>query len=218
MVKAVVFDMDGVLFDTERIARNSWIETGKVWGLEGIEIVYPRVIGVNHLDGLDIVRDAYGQDFDAVTFTKECSEVMKRMLREEGLPIKKGVREILKVLKQKRIPVGICSSTRTGVIRDHLEKTGLSGYFDQIVGGDQIVHSKPQPDIYLKACEVLGMEPKDCLAVEDSPNGIRSAHAAGLIPIMIPDLVEPTEEMKRLSYLILQDLSELQKLIENDRI
>ncbi|MBQ1368857.1 MAG: HAD family phosphatase [Firmicutes bacterium] len=216
--KAVVFDMDGVLFDTERISRNSWIEVGKRWGLDGIEIIYPKVIGVNHTDGLQIVKDAYGQDFDAETFTKECAAVMKRMLQEEGLPIKKGVREILEALKQKKIPVGICSSTRTGVIRDHLQKTGLSDYFERIIGGDQILHSKPKPDIYLKACDALEMNPEDCIAVEDSPNGIRSAHAAGLIPVMIPDLVEPTDEMRRLSHVILHDLSDLQSMIENKEI
>ena len=80
------------------------------------------------------------------------------------------------------------------------------------------MHSKPKPDIYLKACEALGQKPEECIAVEDSPNGIRSAYAAGFIPVMIPDLVEPTEELRNLSHLILQDLSELQVLIENDRI
>ncbi len=93
--KAVVFDMDGVLFDTERISRNSWIEVGQRWGMDGIEIIFPKVIGVNHTDDLQILKDTYGQEFDAETFTKECASVMKRMLQEEGLPIKKGVREIL---------------------------------------------------------------------------------------------------------------------------
>ena len=218
MAKAIVFDMDGVLFDTERIARDSWIETGKVWNLPRVTEIYPRMIGVNHTDGLIIFKECYGEAVDAEEFMRQSGAVMKQILREKGLPIKKGVPEILAFLKEKKIPAAICSSTRTGVIHDHLVKTGFLEYFDQIIGGDMIEHSKPLPDIYLKACEILGQKPEDCIAVEDSPNGIRSAYAAGLIPVMIPDLVEPTEELRKLSRFVLKDMTELQKLIESETI
>lgn len=214
MIRAVVFDMDGVLFDTERISRDSWLEVADAWNIPGIEENYVKVIGVNHTDGIDILHEAYGMDFDPESFMAECSKVMRRMITEQGIPVKKGVVELLEFLKERKIPVSICSSTRMQTIKRHLEQTGLDGYFDEIIGGDMVEHSKPRPDIYLKACEMLGIPPRDCIAVEDSPNGIRSAAAAGMMPVMVPDLVAPTEELRSLSYRVEPDLLHLRDFLK----
>lgn len=215
MIRGVVFDMDGVLFDTERISRDSWIFTAERWGIQGIEEVYVRVIGVNHHDGVDILHDAYGADFDCERFMEDCHLKMEEMLEKDGIPVKAGVRELLSYLKTNHYPVAICSSTSVPVILDHLKVTGLAEYFDQIVGGNMVKHSKPQPDIYLKACEVLGQKPEECLAIEDSPNGIRAASRAGLIPVMVPDLVAPTEELRQLSFRIEKDLLKVKAWLES---
>ena len=122
--------------------------------------------------------------------------------------MKPGVGEILEWLKASPYKVGLASSTGEGAVRSHLEQTGLSEYFSILVTGDMVEHSKPQPDIYLLACERLGVEPGEAYAIEDSPNGIRSASSAGMRTVMVPDMIQPDEEMRRLSYIILGDLTQ----------
>ena len=208
-MKAVIFDMDGVLFDTERLCMESWCVLAKEQGIPDMEIVFPKCIGRNAADTEEIVTDYYGEGFDYETFRKKASDWFWQYIKNNGLPIKTGVKEILAYLKQEGYVVGLASSTRYSSIVNHLEEAGIKDYFSVIVTGDMVEHSKPKPDIYLLACEKLGVEPAKAYAVEDSYNGIRSAHAAGMKPVMVPDLLEPDEEMESLSFLICKDLLEV---------
>ena len=133
-----------------------------------------------------------------------------------GLPVKPGVREILEWLKESRYIVGLASSTKEASVRSHLEMTGLSDYFSVLTTGDMVEHSKPRPDIYLLACERLGVEPGQAYAIEDSPNGIRAAHAAGLCPVMVPDMVEPDGEILRLCRIVLRDLVQVLDFLKQE--
>ena len=195
MIKAVVFDMYGVLFDTERISEETWRKIGQKRHMERIDEAHTGCIGLNRNDGEALLRRMYGQSFDAGAFIEEARRENARVIDEQGLPLKPGVREILHYLQERQMPVAICSSTNVKTIQSHLERTGLTGYFQVIIGGNLVEHSKPEPDIYWKACEALGMQPQDCMAVEDSPNGIRSAARAGMQTVMVPDLVPPTPEL-----------------------
>ncbi len=208
-MKAVIFDMDGVLFDTERLCMESWCVLAKEQGIPDMEIVFPKCIGRNAADTEEIVTDYYGEGFDYETFRKKASDWFWQYIKNNGLPIKTGVKEILAYLKQEGYVVGLASSTRYSSVVNHLEEAGIKDYFSVIVTGDMVEHSKPKPDIYLLACEKLGVEPAKAYAVEDSYNGIRSAHAAGMKPVMVPDLLEPDEEMESLSFLICKDLLEV---------
>lgn len=208
-MKAVIFDMDGVLFDTERLCMESWCVLAKEQGIPDMEIVFPKCIGRNAADTEVIVSEYYGEGFDYESFRKQASEWFWQYIKDNGLPIKTGVREILTYLKQAGYAVGLASSTRYSSVVNHLEEAGIKDYFSVIVTGDMVEHSKPQPDIYLLACERLGVEPKEAYAVEDSYNGIRAAHGAGMKPVMVPDLLEPDEEMNGLSFLICKDLLEV---------
>ncbi|MGN1144863.1 MAG: HAD family hydrolase [Acetatifactor sp.] len=208
-MKAVIFDMDGVLFDTERLCMESWCVLAKEQGIPDMEIVFPKCIGRNAADTEEIVTDYYGEGFDYDTFRKKASDWFWQYIKNNGLPIKTGVKEILAYLKQEGYVVGLASSTRYSSVVNHLEEAGIKDYFSVIVTGDMVEHSKPKPDIYLLACEKLGVEPAKAYAVEDSYNGIRSAHAAGMKPVMVPDLLEPDEEMESLSFLICKDLLEV---------
>lgn len=208
-MKAVIFDMDGVLFDTERLCMESWCVLAKEQGIPDMEIVFPKCIGRNAADTEEIVTDYYGEGFDYDTFRKKASDWFWQYIKNNGLPIKTGVKEILAYLKQEGYVVGLASSTRYSSVVNHLEEAGIKDYFSVIVTGDMVEHSKPKPDIYLLACEKLGVEPAKAYAVEDSYNGIRSAHAAGMKPVMVPDLLEPDEEMECLSFLICKDLLEV---------
>lgn len=205
-ISAVVFDMDGVLFDTEALAKVIWSRMAEVYGIADISAVHRRCIGVNQADGARIFKDAFGEDFPAEEFLRKCERALQKRIKEGGIPLKTGTREILSYLRENKIPVAICSSTDLAIILDHLHDAGLRDYFDIIIGGDMVAHSKPLPDIYLKACEALGFPPSECIAVEDSPNGVRSAHDAGMLTVLVPDQVKPTEAMMTSSFRVEESL------------
>ena len=206
MTKAVVFDMDGVLFDTERLCQDSWIEVANRRGLPDMEIIFPKCIGRNANDSRQIVLEASGADFDYEVFRREASDWFWKYLEENGLPVKEGVRELLNWLKEQGWRIGLASSTRRSSVISHLEQAGIKDFFEEIITGDMVEHSKPLPDIYLLACRKLMVDPAETYAIEDSPNGIRSAYRAGMKPIMVPDLLSPDGEMEQLSTCIFSGL------------
>ncbi|MCI9336373.1 MAG: HAD family phosphatase [Lachnospiraceae bacterium] len=213
-MKAVIFDMDGVLFDTERLCMEAWMAVAGKWGLPKMEEVFPQCIGLNANDSREVVCKAYGRDFDYPLFREETAAWFEDCVNRRGLPVKPGVREILEWLKESGFRVGLASSTKEATVRSHLELAGLSEYFTRLTTGDMVEHSKPRPDIYLLACDRLGVEPGQTYAVEDSPNGVRAAHAAGMRTVMVPDMVAPDEEMVRLSCAVLRDLTEVQAFLK----
>ena len=215
-MKAVVFDMDGILFDTERVCMESWVAVADRRGMEGMREVFPLCIGRSAADDEKDIKYHYGYDFDYEGFRKEASEEFWRRIEKDGRPIKKGVREILAYLKKEGWMVGLASSTTREAVLRHLEDAGIGEYFSYVIGGDEITHSKPEPEIYLRACEKLGTKPEETYAIEDSYNGIRSAHWATMKPIMVPDLLPPTEEMQELSIVILKDLLEVMEYFKSN--
>jgi HAD superfamily hydrolase (TIGR01509 family) len=153
--------------------------------------------------------EAYGEDFPFDEFDKQASDLFHAKYDGGRLPIKSGVREILDYLKSSNKKIALATSTKkTSVIR-RLSEAGLLEYFDEIVTGDMVTHSKPHPEIYLFACEKIGVKPEDAYAIEDSYNGIRSATSGGLRTIMVPDLLPANDEMHELAETILNDLNEV---------
>ncbi len=204
--RAVIFDMDGVIFDSERMVLVCWEKLAEKYHLSRMREAYMPCIGVNDASMKEIMKDFYGRDFPHDAFREEASALFHEMVRQEGLPVKKGVRELLAYLTKRNIPVGLASSTRLALVTEELTAAGLYEYFQAVTGGDQLKRSKPEPDIYLMACEKLGVGPEETYAVEDSYNGIRAAHSAGMMPVMVPDLLQPTEEMYEKSEAVLEDL------------
>ena len=207
--KAVIFDMDGVLFDTERLCRETWNMIAKEQNLENIDDVLTACTGSNRQDTILIMKKAYGEDFNALAFMETCSQINIKKMQEEGIPVKKGAKEILEYLKAENYKIGLASSTRRFRILENLERSGFKDYFEIIIGGDMVEHSKPNPDIYLLACKELGVNPAETFAIEDSPNGIRSAYNAGMKAVMVPDLLEPTEEILSMTVTCKKDLLEV---------
>lgn len=216
-MKAVVFDMDGVLFDTEVLCMKSWMAVAERNGLQGMEEVFPQCIGLNSNDSRNIVMKAYGEDFDYPGFREQAAAWQKEYLEKNGLPIKPGLEEILGWLKTSGLGVGLASSTRSSSVFAHLEQAGIRDCFATVVTGDMVEHSKPRPDIYLLACRELGVSPQEAYAIEDSPNGIRSAYAAGMHTVMVPDMIPPDEEMRELSRVICKDLLEVLEYLKAQR-
>lgn len=210
MINTVVFDMDGVLFDTERLCLESWLAVAGQHGIPGMEEFFPTCIGRNNTDTKALVLEHYGAKFPYEEFCREASRWFHDRIEQNGLPVKEGVRELLQFLKDRDWNVGLASSSRYQSVVGHLERAGIRDAFSVIVGGDMVEHSKPRPDIYLMACEKLCAAPSECYAIEDSPNGIRAAHSAGMRPIMVPDLVAPDAEMEQLAHIICRNLREVQ--------
>lgn len=213
--RAVVFDMDGLIFDSERLVLICWEKLAGKYHLEGMHEVMLRCIGTTKVKTKEIVLDYYGQDFPYEAYCAEASAMFHEISERDGLPVKKGVRELLNYLREQDIPTALASSTRLAVVTQELQQAGLYQYFREIVGGDQLMRSKPEPDIYLMACERLGVLPERAYAIEDSYNGIRSAYSAGMKPIMVPDLLPPTEEMREKSVVVLDDLLQVKEWLEN---
>lgn len=218
MIQAIVFDMDGVLFDTERISCESWGRAAAEMNLGDVSEGITGCIGLNYNDTVLLMNRLYGENFPFEEFYEVVRKEFYREIEENGLPLMTGVREILDYLKEGGYKIGLASSTNKKSILSHLEKTGLTDYFTVVVSGDMVEHSKPEPDIYLKACEGLGVLPKAAMAIEDSPNGIRSAYRAGMIPVMVPDMVQPDEEITSLLYRKCDSLLAVIELIKSERL
>ena len=208
MITAVVFDMDGILFDTERLCRDCWIALSKEFEIPNMEEVYALCIGVNVQATRQIVYDNYGKDFPFEEYDRRASAMYNEYIAEHGVPVKEGVRETLEALAKAGAKIAVASSTRREKVLRLLASAGIDRYFTAVVGGDTVTHSKPDPEIFLTACKALSVAPEEAIAVEDSHNGIRAAHAAGMLAVMVPDLLPVTEEMRKLSAYVAADMKD----------
>lgn len=216
--RAVVSDMDGLLLDTERIAHATFLEACKELGIPDQTQVYIRCIGLNKVRGRQVLHDGLAGLTDPVAF----GDFWYRRYREEtaekdDIPLKPGAGELLRYLQQCGVPVAVATSSMTAQAFDKLGKAGVLDCVCSIVGGDQVENSKPHPEIYLKAAANLAVEPAECLALEDSENGVRSAVAAGMRVIQVPDFVEPSDELLRLGHSVFADLEEVLEWVRDLR-
>ena len=204
--QAIVFDMDGVIFDTERLVIEFWKEVAKKHNIPNIEHTCIQCLGTNRVRTREIFLENYGADFPFDPYRAEVTELFNTHYKGVPLPTKPGIRELLNYLQEQDIKVGLASSTAQHLVRDEIGTAGLLPYFQTLVCGDMVEHSKPAPDIFLKACEILNADPTKSIAIEDSFNGIRSAHCAGMTPIMVPDQVQPTDEIRTLAFHVMPSL------------
>jgi HAD superfamily hydrolase (TIGR01509 family) len=170
------------------------------------------MIGRTKLDSTGLLHAAFGPGFDFEKAYLECGVIYQDHITRHGLPLKPGIRELLDDLSARKIPLAVATSTRNPTAGQRLEEVGLLRYFSVLVTGDQITRGKPEPDIYLEAIRRLGLDAATSFALEDSPAGVRSAHAAGLQVIMVPDLVAPTPEIAALTFRIAMSLIEVREL------
>lgn len=207
--KAVVFDMDGVVFDSEKKVVECWQEVAKKHNIPDIEDACRDCLGLNSSATRTYMLERYGADFPYDKYKKEMSGIFHERYDDGKLPLKGGVKEILSWLCDNKIKVALATSTRKAIVTAELRAAGIYDYFDKIVCGDMVERSKPAPDIFLKACHELDIMPEYAYAIEDSYNGVRSANSAGLKVIMVPDLAPATEEMIGLTEKVMRDLKEV---------
>lgn len=212
--EAVIFDMDGVIFDSETCVVESWMVVAEKYNIEGIEDACNECLGLNKDATRVKMLERYGEDFPYDEFKQEASKFYHDKYDGGRLPMKQGIEELLKFLKDNGKRVAVASSTRREVVEAEIRDAGLFKYFDVLVCGDMVTKSKPEPEIFLKACELLGVSPSRSFGIEDSYNGIRSASRAGLRTIMVPDRIGPDDEMIELTEIILPSLVEVKEYFE----
>lgn len=214
MLQGVLFDMDGVLFDTEKIYWRIEKELLQDLGLPVKEDLKDKVMGANHTQIRITMRDIYGPEFNFDKFTEIKRAKISKELKDNGVQKKEGVEYLLKYLKNNNYKIAVASSTRYNTVVELLKSADIFSYFDAIVGGDMIEKSKPEPDIFLAAAREIDVAPISCAAIEDSVNGVKSAVAAGCITIMVPDMIEPTAELKQIATAILPSLKDVPTFLE----
>jgi len=212
-VKAVVFDMDGLLFDSESVYRDAMMATARDAGFEMPNDLFLKLVGIPWAGNVTLLVDHYGPDFDHEAFRKEATRRF-HLVADAEICLKAGVIEILDALDRLKLPRAIATSSRHETVQHHLGQHGLLSRFDAFVAQGDYARGKPAPDPFLTAAARLGVAPQDCLALEDSHNGVRAAAAAGMMTVMVPDLLHATDEMQTLCVRIARDLHEVREMLE----
>lgn len=215
MIKGAVFDMDGLMFDTEALTYKAWQRTMDENGYSYDFEIYRQTVGKRTAETKLYYESIYGKSFDYSCLRHQANVFYRRYIDEHGVPIKKGLVNILEFLKEKNIKIALATSTSAQTALPQLEKAAVKKYFDKFVCGDMVKKGKPHPETFLTAAGELSLTPEDCIAFEDSINGIKSAYAAGMKPLMIPDLLEPTEEIKPMLFALCKDLDEATDFLRN---
>lgn len=212
-IKAVIFDMDGTITDTEKYYRKYWPIAAEKFGVKLTDehALFLRSLGRPH-SPLQF-KEWFGEDVDYVGIKTYRQELIEKEIAQKGVQAKKGASEILEYLREKHILTAIATASDMDRANRYLKMAGLDGYFDKILSATMVKEGKPSPDIYIYACEQLGLAPKECIAVEDSPNGVKSAYRAGCNVVLVPDQSSPEEEIVPLTCAILESLDQIKTLI-----
>ncbi len=205
--QAAIFDMDGLLLDTERVCMQIFKQACIAQQLPFYEHVYLSIIGRNAAGIQAIFKQAYGDDLDRLH--NEWRKRYDAVVKHQAIPVKEAVIVLLEWLIKNNIPTAVATSTARDVAQKKLKLAGLDKYFDSVTTGCEVTHGKPDPEIFLLAAQRLNIKPTLCLAFEDSNNGIRAAVAANMIAYQIPDLVEPDDDIRQLGHSILPSLSDV---------
>lgn len=214
MVKAVIFDVDGTLLDTERIYMQAWKDAAAELGYVITDELLRKTRAINVKDAARIFEADIGNGFSYDKTRVVRVRIAEEIIKRESPILKPGVTELLDWLEAHNIRLSVASSTHLRGTREHLAESDILDRFEVVVGGDMVTKGKPNPDIFLKAAELLGLEPSECIVVEDSPAGIRAAVAAGMKAVLVPDQAAITDEVIAMSDVVLKSLHEMPAYME----
>lgn len=211
-IRAVIFDMDGTLIDTEAAHKRAFAQTGEAIGWPMSDALLLSMVGIHRDENERMLSQHLGPDFPLARFYAD-SDALFEAAVDAGIPLRPGALLLLDHLKQAGIPMALATSTAAPYAQQRLEKSGLLDYFDVIVTRSDVDQPKPHPEPYLLAAQRLGVDPAHIVAVEDSHAGVRSAVAAGMATVMVPDLLPPTEELVLACAQVLPSLTDLRDLL-----
>lgn len=212
-VAAVIFDMDGLLLDTEQVYRKAFIAVAESLGFAMSEAFYQQMVGLADKECYELIGNHYGPGFPMAHYRRDFGVRLQEFL-DAGIPIKPGAAELIDDLARRNVPRAVATSTNRTTAERHLRQAGLLHRFDAVVTFEDVARGKPHPDIFLAAARAVGASPQRCVVLEDSPLGIRGAHAAGTMPIMVPDLLAPTDALRKLCVAVVKDLNEARVLLQ----
>lgn len=213
MIQAVIFDMDGTLIDTEKYYRICWPKALDVFGYHMTDEQALTMRSLGRPFAITQLKSWFGEELDYHAVRERRKVLVEECLNREGISLKPGARELLQTLRRRRITTAIATATDMERTERYLKTVGLYEYFDKLISATMVKEGKPSPDIYLYACEQLGLAPDQCMAVEDSPNGVLSAYRAGCKVVMVPDQTEPDEELQKCLWARVDQLADIDKLL-----
>ena len=215
VIKAILFDLDGVILDTEKLYTRFWQEAAQFYGYP---MTREQALGMRSLSrgiGEAKLKSYFGESIDYEQVRTKRVELMSAYIEKEGVEAKPGIVELLDYLDAHGIKRAIATSSPLDRTREYLSKVGLLDRFDELVSGHMVEKGKPEPDIYLYAASKLDLSPNECMVLEDSPAGILAAHRAGCVPVMVPDQDRPSEETRKLLYAVAESLCDVPALLKN---
>ncbi len=214
MLKGAVFDMDGLMFDTERLVYENWQQMMDSLGYPYDLEFFKLTIGKRKKEVEQIYLSRFGKDFPYWELADRCRNIYVERVSREGIPVKKGLYEILSFLKDKNVKIALATSTSRRTTELNLRSAEVYEYFDALVCADEVKNGKPHPEVFLTAAKKLGLPSEECAAFEDSINGIKSAFAANMITVMVPDFLQPSDEIIPMINYLFDDLSQAVEMKE----
>ena len=211
--KAVIFDMDGVIFDTEKVYLDIWIEVFEKYGYKMTKELYVNVMGTGRKNVIKTFLENFGDDLPIEKMYEEKDNQLFYIIENQGIPLKKGVKELFSMLKEKNYKIALATSAKRERVEKQIKDKWLKESFDAIVCGDDVEKGKPSPDIFLKAAKEIDVEAKDCFVVEDSPAGIKAAFSGGMKGIHVEDLKVADEEILKYCQKNFKNLQEIKEYL-----
>lgn len=214
-LKTVIFDMDGVLFDTEKVYLDVWTKVFENHGYKMTKEIYCKVIATGRENVKKVFKEEFGEKLPIEKMYKEKDAALAKEL-EKKIPIKDGAYELLKYLKKEKYKLALATSASKERMEKQLNQTNFKQVFDEVICRDDVNKTKPNPEIFLKAASKLNVNPKECIVIEDSTAGVKAAYKGNMTPIHVVDLKEPDEEIKRYSYKSFDNLYEIKNYFKGE--
>lgn len=199
-IKALLLDMDGTVTDTEKIYNRNWMKAAEMLNMDFTFQDSLDLRSLNRNDCVKMFRERHGESFDYDRLHSLVTELVAQEQEKNGVPVKPGLNELITACRQKNVKAVIVTATNLNTAVKRLQTAGVYEMFDKVISAHEAKRGKPHPEPYLLALDRLGLQAGDCMAVEDSPNGVKSAVAAGIRTIMVPDLTEPDDELSQIIY------------------
>lgn len=216
--KAVIFDMDGVIFDTEKVYLDIWTEVFEKYGYKMTKELYVTVMGTGRKNVIKTFLENFGDDLPIEKMYEEKDNQLFYRIENQGIPLKEGVKELFSMLKEKDYKIALATSAKKERVEKQIKDKWLKESFDAIVCGDDVEKGKPSPDIFLKAAKEIDVEPENCFVVEDSPAGIKAAFSGGMKGIHVEDLKVADEEILKYCEKNFKNLQEIKKYLSCEQI